>query len=80
MAQVEKLGRQVSSIESTPESLREQAWREMLGGGVWAIIGAAIVAYAAKPPAHDILFILAAPPLLYGIVRFFHGLMRWTRV
>lgn len=80
MAQVEKLGRQVDAIESTPESLRERAWREMLGGGVWAIVGAAIVALSAKPPAHDMLLLLAAPPLLYGIVRFFHGLMRWVKL
>jgi len=80
MQQVEKLGRQVASSAASPEALRERAWREMLNGGVWAVVGAAIVAFAAKPPGYDVLFIVAAPPLLYGMVRFFHGLARWMKV
>ncbi len=80
MAQVEKFGSQVSTHQVTPEVLRDLAWREMVGGGVWAAVGAAIVAFATRPPGHDVLFIVAAPPLLYGVVRFFHGLARWMRV
>lgn len=80
MAQVEKLDSHAAAAPDTPEAQREDAWREMLGGGVWAVIGAAIVAFATRPPGHDILYVIAAPPLLYGVVRFFHGLMRWLRV
>lgn len=76
MARVEKF---TADASVSPETLRDDAWREMLGGGVWAAIGAAVAAFAVKPPVHDALFILAAPPLLYGAGRFFHGLARWMK-
>ncbi|MEO5988693.1 MAG: hypothetical protein ABIU54_07700 [Candidatus Eisenbacteria bacterium] len=80
MAQVEKFGSQASRSQASSEALRDLAWREMVSGGVWAAIGAAIVSFATRPPGHDVLYVLAAPPLLYGVVRFFHGLARWMRV
>lgn len=80
MAQVGKFGSQTPGPQASPEALRTQAWREMVSGGVWAAIGAVIVAFATRPPGNDVLYLVAAPPLLYGVVRFFHGLMRWMRV
>ncbi len=78
--QVEKFGTNTQESQATPEALRDVAWREMVGGGIWAAIGAAIVAFATRPPVHDVLFIVAAPPLLYGVVRFFQSLARYMRV
>ena len=79
MARIEKLGSGSAQESSAPDALRDAAWREMLSGGVWALLSVLVVAYGFKPPGRDVFFLIAAPPFLYGAVRFFHGLMRWMR-